>query len=133
MSLEESAGRCLKSLQTLQECAKKSKRWRRTTSTRGLLQKFERSVDGSHRLLQAWITQFNNGKQTNDDEIIVPIGQVLETLQQYINAARNALRARLRHRRILLVGFIRKERSLFVLVPAFPGANVSLGRGSKLA
>ena len=126
MSLEDSPGRCLESLQTLQEYAKKRKRFYRTTSTRSVLQNFERSIDGSLLLLRNWITEFNNGKPTNNDETIVPVGQVLATLQQYINAARNALRARLQHRWNYLFGPIRKERLLFVLVPATPGANVSL-------
>ena len=119
MSLEESAGKCLESLQALQKGAKKSRHIHMTTSTRDLLQNVERSIDGSLLLLQAWIAQFNKGRQTNNDETIIPVGQVLGTLNQYINAAGNALSARLQYRRIFLVGFIRKKKKLvLVLVPA---------------
>ena len=126
MSLEDSPGKCLKSLQTLQEYAKKRKRFYRTTSTRSFLQNFERTVDESLLLLRNWITEFNNRKPTTNDETIIAVGQVLETLQQCINAARNALRARLQHRWNYSFGSIRKDRLLFVLVPATLGANVSL-------
>lgn len=133
MSLEESVDKCLESLQTLQEYAKKREWVQRITSTRDLLDKFERSIGGSLLLLQTWITQFDSGKQINNDEIIIPVEQVLETLKQCIDAARNAPKARMSHRRIYLGGSVRKERLALVLVPATPRANPSLGRGSKLA
>ncbi len=123
MSLGESAGKCLDSLQALKKRAKTSRQFHRTTSTLDLLQNFERSIDGSLLLLQAWITQLNKGKQTNNDETIVPVRQVLGTLQQYIDAADEALIARLQYRRIFLIDFIRKKKLVLVLVPAIPRAK----------
>ena len=62
----------------------------------------------------------------NNKEIFSPLGQVLETLKQCINTARNALEARLTHRRISLNVFLKKERLILVLVHATSQAYVSL-------
>ena len=122
MSLGESANGCLKSLQALKEKgAKKSRQFHTTTSTRDLLQNFEQSIDGSLRLLQAWITEFNKGKQTNNDEILTPVRQVCRTLEQHIDAAKDALSARL----FFLVCVIRGKKLVLVLVPAMQRTNVS--------
>ena len=132
MSLEESAGRCLKSLQALKEDAKD--RFHPTTSTRDLHQNFEQSVDGSVRLLQAWIKQFTKERQTNNDEIIIPIRQVFTRLEQDIEDVDVALNARLRLRyRIFAWVSLRREKKKLVLalVPTTPPAKVYLGRSSK--
>ncbi len=118
MSLGESADRCLESLQALKKGAKERKPFRTTTSTRDLLQNFERSIDDSLLILQNWVTQFNKGKQTNNDEIITFVGQVFRTLDQHIDAAKKVLTARLRRRSIFWIWFLRKKKSVLVLVPA---------------
>ena len=119
MSLGESAGKCLESLQALKQGAKKRRPFPRTASTRNLLQYLELSIDSSLLLLQAWITQFNKGKQTNNEETIDSVRQVFGTLQQYIDDAMDALSARLQYQRIILVVFIRKKKKLvLVLMPA---------------
>ena len=133
MSLEESAGRCLKSLQALKEDAKEQ--FHPTTSTRGLLQNFEQSIDGSLRILRAWIKDLNKERQTNDDEIIIPVRQVFRTLEQHIEDADTALSARLRLRYgwFAWVSLRRKKKKLvLVLVPTTPPADIYLERSSKL-
>ena len=132
MSLRESANQCLESLQALKEGVTKRKQSRKTSSTQDLLQNFEQSIDGNLRILQAWITQIRKGEHTSNDEIVIPIRRMLGTLQHYIKDADSALRARLRHRRIYLVGFIKSKKLVWVLVPVFPQANGPLGRGSTI-
>ncbi|KAK0516389.1 hypothetical protein JMJ35_000992 [Cladonia borealis] len=110
MSLAESARECLGKLQTLKKGAKKSRQFHGTASTRDLLQNVERSIDGSLHLLHTWITEFKKGRQTNNDETVVPVRQVFGTLQQNIDDAKDALSARLQYRTILFVGFIKKKK-----------------------
>ena len=133
MSLEESAGRCLKSLQALKKDAKEQ--FHPTASTRGLLQNFERSIDGSLLILQAWIKDFTKERQTDNDEIIIPVRQVFRTLEQHIEDVDVALSARLRLRygRFAWVSLPWKKKKLvLVLVPTTPPANIYPERSSKL-
>lgn len=133
MSLEESAGRCLKSLQALKKDAKEQ--FHPDTSTRDLLQNFERSIDGSLRILLAWINDFTKERQTSDDEIVTPVRQVFKTLEQHIEDVDIALDARLRLRygRFAFVSLRRKKKKLVcLLVPTTPPANIYLERSSKL-
>ena len=133
MSLEESAGRCLNSLQALKKDAEEQ--FHPTTSTRALLQNFEQSIDGSSRILRAWIKDITEERQTNDDEIIIPVRQVFRTLEQHIEDVDIALSARLRLRYgwFAWVSLRRKKKKLvLVLVPTTPPANIYLERSSKL-
>ena len=133
MSLEELASRCLKSLQALKKDAKEQ--FHPDTSTRDLLQNFERSIDGSLRILLAWINDFTKERQTNDDEIITPVREVFKTLDQHIEDVDIALDARLRLRygRFAFVSLRRKKKKLVcLLVPTTPLANKHLERSSKL-
>ena len=132
MSLQESADKCLKSLQGLKEGATRRRQSHKTSSAQDLLQSFEQSIDGNLRSLQAWITQIKKGEHTNNDEIVISIRRMLGSLQQYIKDADSALRSRLRHRRIYLIGFIRSKKLVWVLVRAILPANDFLGRGSKI-
>lgn len=133
MSLEESASRCLKALQALKTDAKEQ--FHPTTSTRGLLQNFERSIDGSILILRTWIIEFNKERQTNNDDIIIPIRQLFTTLEQHIENVDVALIARLR----LRYGWFawvslpwKKKKLVLVLVPTTPPANIYPERSSKL-
>ena len=121
MSLEELADRCLESLQVLKKNAKD--KFHPTTSTRDLLQDFEKSIDGSLLILQRWIRQFTEGRQTHNDDILSPIRQDFRALEQYIVDVDLVLsaRLRLRYRRFSWISLTRKKKKLVVmLLPELP-------------
>ena len=132
MSLEESAVRCLKSFEALKKDA--NEQFHPLTSTRDLLQNFDRSIDGSILILQNWVIQVTKERQTNNDEIIIPIRQVFRTLEENIEDIDVVLsaRLRLRYRRFAWVSLRREKKKLvLVLVPTAPPVNVYLERSSK--
>ena len=132
ISLKESAVRCLKSFEALKKDAKEQ--FHPLTSTRDLLQNFERSIDGSILILQNWVIQFTKEEQTNNDEIIIPIRQVFRTLEENIEDVDVVLsaRLRLRYRRFAWVSLRREKKKLvLVLVSTAPPVDVYLERSSK--
>lgn len=110
IQLRPQASSCLEKLKEVKQHAEDARRSHKTASTQRILQTVQNGVNNSLRHLQAWITEFDKGRQADNTAIINTTARLFDDLQRLIGDVRNALTSRLRHRRLWVIGFIIKKR-----------------------
>ena len=106
-SLETRANECK---QELNDLRRRTQRAQRISPKKAILATVLRAVDADLQSLQAWLTEYSEGRLVGSEETVESAKRLLEFLYTSIVFARESLKSRLRYRRRYLIGFYPGKR-----------------------
>ena len=96
--------------QELTDLRRRAQRAQQISPKKAILLTVLRAVEDNLQSLQAWLTEYSEGKLSDSEQTVESAGRLFEILYTSIVFARESLKSRLRYRRRYLIGFYPGKR-----------------------
>ena len=96
--------------QELNDLRRRAQRAQQISPQKAILVTVLRAVENNLQSLQAWLTEYSEGRLSDSEQTVESAGRLFTILHTSILSARDCLKSRLRYRRRYLIGFYPRKR-----------------------